>query len=63
MSDQDNFSLQYIYNINHINDENKEKDQFGDNSLIQYLICCTNIIRILCLTAGRITNLIWEWKG
>ena len=29
-----NFSLQYQYNINQISDENKEKDQFGDNKLI-----------------------------
>ena len=26
-----NFSLQYLYNINQISDENKEKYQFGDN--------------------------------
>ena len=26
-----NFSLQYQYNINQINDENREKYQFGDN--------------------------------
>ena len=31
MSDQDNFSLQYQYNIKQISDENKEKYQFGDN--------------------------------
>ena len=31
-----NFSLQYLYNINQISDENKEKYQFGDNKLIQY---------------------------
>ena len=39
MSDQDRISpLQYQYNINQISDENKEKYQFGDNQLIQYLI-------------------------
>ena len=26
-----NFSLQYLYNINKISDEKKEKDQFGYN--------------------------------
>ena len=26
-----NLSLQYLYNNNQISDENKEKDQFGDN--------------------------------
>ena len=31
MSDQDNFSLQYQYNIEQISDENKEKYQFGYN--------------------------------
>ena len=31
MSDQDNFSLKYLYNINQIGNENKEKHQFGDN--------------------------------
>ena len=31
VSDQDNFSLQYQYNITQISDENKEKYQFGDN--------------------------------
>ena len=36
MSDQENFSLQYQYNINQISDENKEKCKFGDNYLIQH---------------------------
>ena len=31
MSNQDNFSIQYQYNVNQISDENKEKYQFGDN--------------------------------
>ena len=31
VSDQDNFSFQYQYNIKQISDENKEKFQFGDN--------------------------------
>ena len=31
MSDQDNFSLQYQYNINQTRDMNKVKYKFGDN--------------------------------
>ena len=46
-----------------MSDENKEKDQFGDNKLIQYLILRTNIIRIVWLTVRRITNLVQELKG
>ena len=34
MSDQDNFPLQYQYNIKETSDENKEKDQLGDYKLI-----------------------------
>ena len=30
-----NFSLKYLYNINQMSDENKEKYQCGDNKLIQ----------------------------
>ena len=46
-----------------MSDENKEKYQFGDDYLIQYLILWTNIIRIVWLTVRGITNLIWELKG
>ena len=46
-----------------MSDEKKEKDQFGDNKLIQYLILWTNIIRIVWLTVRRITNLVQELKG
>ena len=46
-----------------MSDENKEKDKFGDNQLIQYLILWTNIIRIVWLTIRRITNLVQESKG
>ena len=63
MSDQENFSLQYQYNINQISDENKEKHQFGANKLIQYQILWTNIIRIVLWVVRRITNLIWELKS
>ena len=63
MSDQDNFSLQYQYNIKQISDENKEKYQFGDNQLIQHSILWTNIITVAWLTVKRIKNLIWELKG
>ena len=63
MSDQDNFSLQYQYNIKQISDENKEKYQFGDNQLIQHSILWTNIITVAWLTVRRIKNLIWELKG
>ena len=31
MSDQDNLSLQYQYNINQISDKNKENYQFRDD--------------------------------
>ena len=62
MSDQDNFSLQYQYNIKQISDENKEKYQFGDNQLIQHSILWTNIITVAWLTVRRIKNLIWELK-
>ena len=58
-----NFSLHYLYNINQISDENKEKDQFDDNYLIQYLIFWTNITTIVWLTVRRTTKLIWELKG
>ena len=60
MSDQDRISP---YNINQMSDENKEKYQFGDNKLIQYLTLWTNIIRIVWLIVRRITNLMWELKG
>ena len=63
MSDQDNFSLQYQYNIKQISDENKEKYQFGDNQLIQHSILWTNIITVAWLTVRRIKKLIWELKG
>ena len=46
-----------------MSDENKEKDQFWDNKLIQYLILWTSIIRIVWLTVTRITNLVQELKG
>ena len=45
-----------------MSDENKEKYQFGDNKLIQYLTLWTNIIRIVWLIVRRITNLMWELK-
>ena len=60
MSDQDRISP---YNINQISDENKEKYQFGDNKLIQYLIPWTNIRRNVWWTVRKITNLIWGLKG
>ena len=63
MSDQDNFSLQYQYNIKQISDEKKEKYQFGDNQLIQHSILWTNIITVVWLTVRRIKNLVWELKG
>ena len=63
MSDQDNFSLQYQYNIKQISDEKKEKYQFGDNQLIQPSILWTNIITVVWLTVRRIKNLVWELKG
>ncbi|RMX46968.1 hypothetical protein pdam_00011948 [Pocillopora damicornis] len=42
--------------------ENKEKYQFEDNYLIQYLNLQTSIIRIVWLTVRRMKHLIWELK-
>ena len=44
MSDHQNFSSQYQYNIKQTSDKNKEKYQQGDYQLIQNQILRTNII-------------------
>ena len=58
MSDQDNFSLQYQYNIKQRSDENKLRDE-----LIQYQILQTNIMRTVWQTVRRITDEILGVKG
>ena len=60
MSDQDNSSIQYHYDIKLTGDKNKEKYQLGDCRLIQHKILRTNIIRIIWQTVRRITNVSWE---
>ena len=63
MSDQDNFSLQYQYNIKKTSYENKEKYQLGDYKIIQYQILQTNIQRTVWEIVRRITNEILGVKG
>ena len=60
MSDQDNFSIQYQYNIKKASDKNKQEYQLGDYELIQYQ---TNNTRTVWQTVKRITNEILGVKG
>ena len=64
MSDQDNnFSLQYQYNIKQTSDEKIEKYQLGDYILIQHQILQTNMIRTVRQTARRSSSEIMGVRG
>ena len=61
MSNQNNFSLQYRYNIKQASNGNKEKYQLGGFKLIQYQILLSDIVRIVwqqLYTVRRTSNKI-----